>query len=180
MKDKNIYLPQFAGQSNPYDVLWFLAIELGRIQMLKVQSIGTAAYQIQVESEEALRTKYDVLSNELAALSEEERTFLRRDSNMYSSNITVSDVNHKLMKMSSESYSDMSLMHSLDSEAYLRATLGEEEGKKEAERRIELVKKCRNVELTAKYCRENNISDNDAHYVMSVRKSGMENCIIRH
>lgn len=175
-----IYLPQFAGESNPYDVLWYLAIEIGRVEMLKIQSIGSElTYNIRSESEKALRKKYEEVAAKVAALTDEEREFLKKDSRTCNG-ITINRVNNSLMELSAESMSDMSLMHSLDSEDYLCATLGEEEGKKECERRISLIKKFKGIELTKEVIEEHEISERDVDYIETVRKCGMESILAKY
>lgn len=175
-----IYLPQFAGESNPYDVLWYLAIEIGRTEMLKIQSIGSGlTYEVQSESEKALRKKYEEVAAKVAALTDEEREFLKKDSRTCNG-IIINRANNSLMELSAESMSDMSLMHSLDSEDYLCATLGEEAGKKECERRISLIKKFKGVEITEKIVEENEISERDVDYIKTVRQCGMEDILAKH
>jgi hypothetical protein len=164
-----IYLPQFAGKSNPYDVLWYLAIEMGRINMLKIKTIGHPGHEMQSKTEETIKEQYDEITKQLEELSQEEREFLMKDSRKIN-NISIDNTNQFLMELGKESMSNMSYLHTLDSYDYLIATLGEEAGKSEYQRRVELVKKFKSVNLEDEAMKE--LSEDDVNLIKTVRDAG--------
>lgn len=133
--DKNISLPQFAGESNPFDELWYLSIEIGRALLFKAKRINTDIS----DNEKQLREEYDKLYNKVRKLSEKEREFLLKDS-YFSKCDFYNDENNKILALENESASMMSFSSQLVSKDFLIATLGEEEGTNEYNRRCKLAR----------------------------------------
>lgn len=133
--DKNISLPQFAGESNPFDELWYLSIEIGRALLFKAKRINTDIS----DNEKQLREKYDKLYDKVSKLSEKEREFLLKDS-YFSKCDFYNDENNKILALENESASMMSFSSQLVSKEFLIATLGEEEGNNEYNRRCKLAR----------------------------------------
>lgn len=131
--DKNISLPQFAGESNPFDELWYLSIEIGRALLFKAKRINTDIS----DNEKQLREKYDKLYDKVSKLSEKEREFLLKDS-YFSKCDFYNDENNKILALEDESASMMSFSSQLVSKDFLIATLGEKEGTNEYNRRCKL------------------------------------------
>lgn len=142
IKDKvngknGVYLPQLKGESNPYDTLWYLSIEIGRAYVFRTRRLGTGI----ADGVKSLKKAYDELYNQLEQLTEKERDFLMKDSMFYKIDFfDTNGENNRLMEMESESFSRMSYESQLVSKDFLMATLGEAEGIKEFNRRCELVK----------------------------------------
>ena len=135
-KDR-IYLPQLKGESNPYDTLWYLSIEIGRAYVFRTRRLGTGI----ADGVEGLKKAYDKLYSQLEKLTEEERDFLMKDSMLNKIGFFNTDgENNRLMEMENESFSRMSYESQLVTKEFLMATLGEEEGTREFSRRCELVK----------------------------------------
>lgn len=133
--DKNISLPQFAGESNPFDELWYLSIEIGRALLFKAKRINTDIS----DNEKQLREKYDKLYDKVSKLSEKEREFLLKDS-YFSKCDFYNDENNKILALEDESASMMSFSSQLVSKDFLIATLGEKEGTNEYNRRCKLAR----------------------------------------
>ena len=133
--DKNISLPQFAGESNPFDELWYLSIEIGRALLFKAKRINTDIS----DNEKQLREEYDKLYDKVSKLSEKEREFLLKDS-YFSKCDFYNDENNKILALEDESASMMSFSSQLVSKDFLIATLGEEEGTNEYNRRCKLAR----------------------------------------
>ena len=133
--DKNISLPQFAGESNPFDELWYLSIEIGRALLFKAKRINTGI----PDSEKVLKEKYDKLYDKVSKLSEKEREFLLKDS-YFSECDFYNDENKKILALEKESASMMSFSSQLVSKDFLIATLGEKEGTNEYNRRCKLAR----------------------------------------
>lgn len=142
IKDKvngrdGVYLPQLKGESNPYDTLWYLSIEIGRAYIFRTRRLGTGID----DGVRSLKKAYDELYNQLEKLTEEERDFLMKDSMFSKIGFFNTDgENNRLMEMENESFSRMSYESQLVTKDFLMATLGEEDGTKEFNRRCELVK----------------------------------------
>ncbi len=134
MSNNTVYLPQFAGESNPFDVLWYLSVEIGRALLFKAKRIGSGIY----EGVDELQKKYNETFEKVSNLTEEEREFLLRDSYFTRCDF-YNDENKKLLEIESESSSDMSYCSQLVSEDFLKATLGDEAGTLEYQRRCKLV-----------------------------------------
>lgn len=133
--DKNISLPQFAGESNPFDELWYLSIEIGRTLLFRAKRINTDI----PDSEKSLREKYDKIYDKVSKLSEKEKEFLLKDS-YFSKCDFYNDENNKILALENESASMMSFSSQLVSKDFLIATLGEEEGTNEYNRRCKLAR----------------------------------------
>lgn len=133
--DKNISLPQFAGESNPFDELWYLSIEIGRTLLFRAKRINTDI----PDSEKSLREKYDKIYDKVSKLSEKEIEFLLKDS-YFSKCDFYNDENNKILALENESASMMSFSSQLVSKDFLIATLGEEEGTNEYNRRCKLAR----------------------------------------
>lgn len=133
--DKNISLLQFAGESNPFDELWYLSIEIGRALLFKAKRINTDIS----DNEKQLREKYNKLYNKVRKLSEKEREFLLKDS-YFSKCDFYNDENNKILALENESASMMSFSSQLVSKDFLIATLGEEEGTSEYNRRCKIAR----------------------------------------
>lgn len=132
---KEISLPQFRGQSNPYDTLWYLSIEIGRSLIFQAKRLGMNVKS----SVPALMERYNEIYNELCRLSEREKEFLLSDSYFAQCDF-YNDENKKIMDLENESASMMTYSSQLVSEAFLKATLGNKEGAEEYQRRCNLAK----------------------------------------
>lgn len=131
--NKTVYLPQFEGESNPFDTLWYLSVEIGRSLMFKAKRIGMSI----PDSVDVLMAKYNEVYSKVEVLSEAERQFLINDSYFGTGNFYNKD-NEQLMEIEKESASKMSVCSQMVSEAFLKATMGAEDGHKEYIRRCYL------------------------------------------
>lgn len=122
---QKIYLPQYKGESNPYDILWYLSIEIGRALIFKAKRIGMGID----DSVDALMKKYDEVFNEIEGLSSEEKDFLMKDS-YFAKQDFYANGNETLLKLESAPASMMSNCSQLVSLDFLKATLGDDEGEK--------------------------------------------------
>ena len=126
-------LSQFKGESNPYDTLWYLSIEIGRGLLFKALRIGSGIN----DGCDCLLEKYNEVYNKVTELSEEEREFLLKDS-YFSKCDFYRNENKKLMDIEKEPASIMSVCSQLVSKEFLMATLGEDKGADEYNRRCKL------------------------------------------
>lgn len=126
---KAVKLPQYTNKKNgnPFDTLWYLSIEMAREALAKAARINCDIGN----SPERLLEKYNDIYDRLKLLSEEERDFLLKDSYFGDNRIYAAGVNDKLMELADLSGSEMSRCFPYKSEAYLKATLGEEDGDKQ-------------------------------------------------
>lgn len=131
--DNKVYLPQFAGESNPFDVLWYLSVEIGRALMFKAKRIGSGIY----DGVDELQNRYNETFEKVSNLTEKEREFLLKDSYFTKCDF-YNDENKKLLEIENESSSEMSFCSQLVSEDFLKATLGEDAGAREYKRRCKL------------------------------------------
>lgn len=131
--NNKVYLPQFAGESNPFDVLWYLSIEIGRSLLFRAKRIGSGIY----DGVDALQSRYNETFEKVSNLTEKEREFLLKDSYFTKCDF-YNDENKKLLEIESESSSEMSFCSQLVSEDFLKATLGEDAGAQEYQRRCKL------------------------------------------
>lgn len=116
-------IPQYAGNSNPYDTLWYLSFEIGRALLFDAKRIGSGVESCTPE----LLEKHARILNELGKLGVREREFLYNDSYFYKNNFQKNE-NVKMVTMGAESCSQMSFQSQLVSKEFLIATLGEDEG----------------------------------------------------
>lgn len=135
MDSNNVYLPQFKGESNPYDELWYLSLEIGRALMFRVERIDSE-FKIN-DGVENLLEKHDYLVETIKRLTPEEREFLHKDS-YFGTNALMYSANDKIISMEKESCSKMSCISQLVSKDFLIATMGKEDGTKEYKRRSKL------------------------------------------
>lgn len=146
-QNKQIYLPQFAGKPNPYDKLWQISIEVGQFLMFKTYRSGIGkSFKGENESLDSLLKRHSDLLESLESLTEEEKSFLFQDSLFKRKTDFLRTQNSHLMEMlkqSPEYFGD-----DFVTKDFLVATLGEEAGNIEYERR------CRLCSIARKYTKE--------------------------
>lgn len=179
-------LKQFKGQGNPFDVLWYISIEVGRGLMFRTHRIGTGIG----DGVDSLLERYAEISEAISKLTEEERHFLLEDS-YYGKTNFVNVENTQLMDMAALSASEMSSMVAMSSKEYLIATMGEQEGTEEFIRRQELAKIAYGINDIGllwkaldnygdkrkeffKDFTDKELSDDDIHVMISIVETGTE------